>query len=91
MPTAARPADVVETLVERAQTEGPLSPEQLRATFEQAGIGPAEAGAAYGGQAASSSGRKPEDKLTDRDAADALEDREEFISDDEESDTEGPW
>ena len=45
MPTAARPADVVEALVERAQSEGALSLEQLRTTFEQAGIGPAEAGA----------------------------------------------
>jgi len=43
--TAARPADVVEALVERAQSEGALSLEQLRATFEQAGIGPAQAGA----------------------------------------------
>ena len=45
MSTAARPADVVEALVERAQAEGALSLEQLRTTFEQAGIGPAEAGA----------------------------------------------
>ena len=45
MSTAARPADVVEALVERAQSEGALSLEQLRTTFEQAGIGPAEAGA----------------------------------------------
>ncbi len=44
MSTAARPSDVVEALVERAQAEGPLSLEQLRTTFEQAGIGPAEAG-----------------------------------------------
>ena len=44
MSTAARPSDVVEALVERAQTEGALSLEQLRTTFEQAGIGPAEAG-----------------------------------------------
>ena len=44
MPTAARPADtVVDALVERAQTEGALSLEQLRTTFEQAGIGPADA------------------------------------------------
>ena len=42
MPTA-RPADVVEALVERAQAEGQLSPAQLRATFEAAGIGPDEA------------------------------------------------
>jgi len=43
--TAARPADVVEALVERAQSEGALSLEQLRASFDQAGIGPSEAGA----------------------------------------------
>ncbi len=45
MPTAARPADLVEALVERAQTDGALTPDQLRAAFEEAGIGPAEAGA----------------------------------------------
>ena len=45
MSTAARPADVVEALVERAQSEGALSLDELRTTFEQAGIGPAEAGA----------------------------------------------
>lgn len=44
MTTAARPADVLEALVERAQTEGALTLEQLRTTFEQAGIGPTEAG-----------------------------------------------
>ncbi len=45
MPTAARQSDViVDALVERAQTEGALSLEQLRTTFEQAGIGPADAG-----------------------------------------------
>ncbi len=44
MSTAARPADVLEALVERAQAEGALSLEQLRTTFEQAGIGPGEAG-----------------------------------------------
>ncbi len=44
MSTAARPADVIEALVERAQTEGALTLEQLRTTFEQAGIGPGEAG-----------------------------------------------
>ena len=42
MPTV-RPADVVEALVERAQADGQLSLAQLRATFEQAGIGPDEA------------------------------------------------
>ncbi len=41
MSAPARPADaVVEALVERAQAEGALSLEQLRTTFEQAGIGP---------------------------------------------------
>ncbi len=44
MSTAARPADVIEALVERAQAEGALSLDQLRTTFEEAGIGPAEAG-----------------------------------------------
>ncbi|MCU1692401.1 MAG: polymerase sigma factor, partial [Frankiales bacterium] len=44
MPTAARPADVIEALVERAQTEGAVTLEQLRTTFEKAGIGPGEAG-----------------------------------------------
>ncbi len=41
---AVRPVDIVEALVERAQTEGALTLEELRSTFEQAGIGPAEAG-----------------------------------------------
>jgi RNA polymerase primary sigma factor len=39
----ARPADVVETLVARSRSEGPLSLEQLRSAFDAAGIGPAEA------------------------------------------------
>ena len=46
MPTAARPADPVdrvEAMVQRAQAEGQLSLAQLRATFDQAGIGPADA------------------------------------------------
>src|SRR4051794_2366421 len=46
MPTAARPADndvVVEALVQRAQDEGQMSLAQLRTTFEQAGVGPAQA------------------------------------------------
>ncbi len=43
MPTAARPADVIEAMVQRAQAEGQMSLAQLRTTFEQAGIGPAEA------------------------------------------------
>jgi pyruvate dehydrogenase E1 component alpha subunit len=51
----------------------------------------AEAGAAYGGQAAASSGRKPGQTTEDREAAGALEDREEFLGEDDEPDTEGPW
>ncbi len=51
----------------------------------------AEAGAAYGGQAASSAGREPGQTEGDREGADALEDREEFIQEDEEGDTQGPW
>ncbi len=43
MSAPARPADVVETLVARSQSEGPLSLEQLRSAFDAAGIGPAEA------------------------------------------------
>ena len=43
MSAPARPADVVEMLVARSQSEGPLSLEQLRSTFDTAGIGPAEA------------------------------------------------
>ncbi|MDP3712501.1 MAG: RNA polymerase sigma factor [Mycobacteriales bacterium] len=40
---AARPADVVEALVERSRVEGPLSLDQLREAFDAAGVGPAEA------------------------------------------------
>ena len=43
MPAPARPADVVEALVARSKVEGRLSPDQLRAAFEAAGIGPEEA------------------------------------------------
>ena len=43
MSAPTRPADVTEALVERSRTEGHLSPEQLRAAFDEAGIGPAEA------------------------------------------------
>ena len=43
MSAPARPADVVEALVERARTEGRLSLEQLRTSFDAAGIGPTEA------------------------------------------------
>ena len=39
----ARPADVVEALVERARSEGRLSLDQLRTSFDAAGIGPTEA------------------------------------------------
>ena len=39
----ARPTDVVEALVERARSEGRLSLEQLRTSFDAAGIGPTEA------------------------------------------------
>jgi RNA polymerase primary sigma factor len=47
MPTAARRDTEValEALVQRAQSEGQMSLAQLRTTFEQAGIGPDEAGA----------------------------------------------
>ena len=51
----------------------------------------AEAGAAYGGQAASTAGREDTATTEDRDAADALEDRDEFIQEDDEGDTQGPW
>ena len=51
----------------------------------------AEAGAAYGGQAASSKGREEGQTEEDRDAADALEDREEFITEEDENETQGPW
>ena len=51
----------------------------------------AEAGAAYGGQAASTAGRGPEQTTEDREAADALEDRDEFITDEDETETQGPW
>jgi RNA polymerase primary sigma factor len=43
MPAPARPAEFVEALVERSQTEGRLSLDQLRAAFDTAGIGPADA------------------------------------------------
>ena len=43
MSAPARPLELVEALVERSQSEGPLSLEQLRAAFDEAGIGPAEA------------------------------------------------
>jgi pyruvate dehydrogenase E1 component alpha subunit len=51
----------------------------------------AEAGAAYGGQAASGAGREEGEAVTEREGADALEDRDEFIEEGEEGDTEGPW
>ncbi|MFP5218977.1 MAG: sigma-70 family RNA polymerase sigma factor [Actinomycetes bacterium] len=43
MPAPARPADVVETLVARAEREGRLTLAQLRTVFDDAGIGPAQA------------------------------------------------
>jgi RNA polymerase primary sigma factor len=43
MPAAARPVDLIEALVERSQSEGPLSLDQLRAAFDDAGIGPDDA------------------------------------------------
>ena len=43
MSAPARPAGVAEMLVARSQSEGPLSLEQLRAAFDDAGIGPSEA------------------------------------------------
>ncbi|WP_295658110.1 sigma-70 factor domain-containing protein, partial [uncultured Nocardioides sp.] len=43
MSAPARPADVVDALVERSRTEGRLSLEQLRTAFDHAGVGPAEA------------------------------------------------
>jgi TPP-dependent pyruvate/acetoin dehydrogenase alpha subunit len=47
----------------------------------------AEAGAAYGGQAASTAGRRDDDDaLADKEAADALEDRESFVDPPEEGD-----
>jgi pyruvate dehydrogenase E1 component alpha subunit len=51
----------------------------------------AEAGAAYGGQAAASAGRERDGEMEDRQAANALEDRDEFLSEDEEEETKGPW
>jgi RNA polymerase primary sigma factor len=39
----ARPADLVEMLVARSRSEGPLSLEQLRSAFDAADMGPAEA------------------------------------------------
>ena len=61
MPAPARTAaDLVGALVERSKIDGPLSPEQLRDAFSDAGIGPAdarvvlreltEAGAVMGGE-----------------------------------------
>ena len=47
----------------------------------------AEAGAAYGGQAASTAGREEGETLADREAADALEDRDEFVGEDDEGET----
>jgi len=74
---------------ERAPT--PFAGEREREALEGEAKRLAEAGAAYGGQAASTTGRKPGGQLADREAADALEDREEFISEGEGTETEGPW
>ncbi|MFI5122907.1 MAG: pyruvate dehydrogenase (acetyl-transferring) E1 component subunit alpha [Vicinamibacteria bacterium] len=74
---------------ERAPT--PFAGEREREELSGEAKRLAEAGAAYGGQAASTAGRKEGETLTDREAADALEDREEFITEDDEGDTEGPW
>jgi len=74
---------------ERAPT--PFAGERERDQLEGEAKRLAEAGAAYGGQAASTTGRAPGGQLTDRDAADALEDRDEFISEDDDEETEGPW
>jgi pyruvate dehydrogenase E1 component alpha subunit len=74
---------------ERAPT--PFAGEREGTHLEGEALRLAEAGAAYGGQAAASAGRDPEQEEEDREAADALEDREEFITEDEETDTQGPW
>ena len=50
----------------------------------------AEAGAAYGGQAARRRAASPNSTSEDREAADALEDREEFLSEDDERRNAGP-
>ncbi len=69
----------------------PFAGEREREELEGEAKRLAEAGAAYGGQAASTAGREEEGQLEDREGADALEDREEFISEQDEGDTEGPW
>jgi hypothetical protein len=75
---------------ERAPT--PFAGERERDRLEGEAKRLAEAGAAYGGQAASHTGRRSGDELEDREAADALEDRDQFLSeDDEEEETQGPW
>jgi RNA polymerase primary sigma factor len=43
MPTATRPADAVEAMVERVQAQGHTSLAVLRSSFEEAGMGPAQA------------------------------------------------
>ena len=43
MPTATRPSNAVEEMVARVQAGGHTTLAQLRDTFEQAGIGPAQA------------------------------------------------
>jgi pyruvate dehydrogenase E1 component alpha subunit len=68
----------------------PFAGEREREKLEGEAKRLAEAGAAYGGQAAST-GRREGQTLEDREAADALENRDEFLSDDDETETEGPW
>ena len=69
----------------------PFAGEREREQLEGEAKRLAEAGAAYGGQAASTTGREEGAQLEDREGADALEDRDEFVSEDEEGETEGPW
>jgi pyruvate dehydrogenase E1 component alpha subunit len=69
----------------------PFAGEREREKLEGEAKRLAEAGAAYGGQAASTTGREPGDTTADREAADALEDSDEFLSEDDEGETEGPW
>jgi pyruvate dehydrogenase E1 component alpha subunit len=51
----------------------------------------AEAGAAYGGQQAAAAGRHADQTLSDREAAEALEESPESEPDDEDEKVEGPW
>jgi pyruvate dehydrogenase E1 component alpha subunit len=69
----------------------PFAGEREREQLEGEAKRLAEAGAAYGGRAPSTTGRKAGGQLEDREGADALEDREEVISEDDGGETEGPW